>query len=312
VGWLLNTASEGHPTGALRALTGGPGMLSAALASAASAAGAEVRTKAAVARIEVDDSGATAVTLASGERIDASFVVSGADPKRTFLTLVDPIRLQPSFRQQILNYRAAGVVAKVNLAVAGIPAVRGIDAARAAQLLSGRLLVGDEPDELERAFDASKYGQVSERPWLEVTVPTLADPSLAPGGTHVISVYAQCAPYALRDGSWDTARSTLEQRVLTRLAEVMPGLTSAVTAVETLTPADLERDYHLTGGHIFHGEHALDQIFTMRPVLGWAQHRTPLARLYLCSAGTHPGGGVTGGPGAHAARVVLADLKRGR
>jgi phytoene dehydrogenase-like protein len=312
VGWLLNTATDGHPTGELRMLTGGPGMLAAALASAASAAGAEIRTNAPVARIDVDDSGATAVTLASGERLEASVIVSGADPKRTFLTLVDPMRLQPSFRQQILNFRAAGVLAKVNLAVSGLPPVRGVDATRASQLLSGRILVGDEPDELERAFDASKYGQISERPWLEVTIPTVTDPSLAPSGTHVISVYAQYAPHKLRDGHWETAKPTLEQRVLTRLGEVMPGLSSMITAVETLTPADLEREYHLTGGHIFHGEHALDQIYAMRPVLGWAQHRTPIARLFLCGAGTHPGGGVTGGPGAHAARVVLGDLKRSR
>jgi phytoene dehydrogenase-like protein len=198
----------------------------------------------------------------------------------------------------------------VNLAVSGLPAVRGVDPARAAQLLAGRILVGHEPDELERAFDASKYGQMSERPWLEVTIPTITDPSLAPAGTHVVSVYAQCAPYRLCERSWDEAKPTLEARVLARLGEVMPDLSSTITAVETLTPLDLERDYHLTGGHIFHGEHALDQIFTMRPVLGWAQHRTPVARLYLCGAGTHPGGGVTGGPGAHAARVILNDLKR--
>ena len=312
VSWLLNTAHEGHPTGALRVLTGGPGMLSAALASAASAAGAEIRTNAAVVGIDVDDSGATAVVLATGERLEANTIVSGADPKRTFLTLIDPIRLQPSFRQQIQNYRAEGVVAKVNIAVSGLPAVRGVDAGRAAHLLSGRILVGDEPDDLERAFDASKYGQMSERPWLEVAIPTVADPSLAPGGTHVLSVYAQYAPRRLREGDWQGAKSALEARVLSRLGEVMPNLASTISAVETLTPADLERDYHLTGGHIFHGEHALDQIYAMRPVLGWAQHRTPIARLYLCGAGTHPGGGVTGGPGAHAARVVLSDLKRGR
>lgn len=310
VGWLLSTASEGHPTGALRTLTGGPGMLSAALAAAASAAGAEIRTGAAVAQIDVDDSGAIAVTLESGERLGASAIVSGVDPKRTFLTFIDPMRLQPSFRQQVLNYRASGVVAKLNLAVSTLPAVRGVDAARTSQLLSGRILVGDEPDDLERAFDASKYGQMSERPWLEVTIPTVTDPSLAPAGTHVVSVYAQYAPYTLRGDNWENAKPALEQRVLARLGEVMPGLSSTITAAETLTPADLEREHHLTGGHIFHGEHALDQIYAMRPLLGWAQHRTPIARLYLCGAGTHPGGGVTGGPGAHAARAILNDLKR--
>lgn len=311
-GWLLLTAQEGHPTGALRVLDGGPGVLTAALASAARAAGAEIRTGAAVAAITIDDAGARGVTLGSGETVDASLVISGADPKQTLLGLVDPMRLQPSFRQQLLNLRSSGVVAKVNVATHGLPAVTGVDSAEAAQALGGRVLIGDHPDELERAFDASKYGQMSERPWLEVAIPTLADSSLAPQGTHVLSVYAQYAPYRLRGTTWDDQKDALQQRVVSRLAEVMPDLPGRIAAIETLTPLDLERDHRLTGGHIFHGEHALDQIFAMRPVLGWAQHRTPVRGLYLCGAGTHPGGGVTGAPGAHAARVVLGDLERSR
>ena len=311
-GWLLATAQEGHPTGALHVLNGGPGVLTAALASAARAAGAEIRTGAAVVAIRVDDAGARGVTLESGEDIDASVVISGADPKQTLLRLVDPMRLQPSFRQQLLNLRSAGVVAKVNIATNGLPQVAGIDPASAASALGGRVLVGDVPDDLERAFDASKYGQMSERPWLEVAIPTLTDSSLAPPGTHVLSVYAQYAPYHLRGANWDNEKAALQKRVVSRLGEVMPDLADRISAVETLTPLDLERDHRLTGGHIFHGEHALDQIYAMRPVLGWAQHRTPINGLYLCSGGSHPGGGVTGGPGAHAARVLLRDLKRTR
>ena len=310
--WLLLAAQEGHPTGALHVLNGGPGVLTAALASAARAAGAEIRTSAVVAEIRVDDAGARGVTLQTGEAIDASVVISSADPKQTLLRLVDAMRLQPSFRQQLLNLRSAGVLAKVNIATNGLPQVAGVDPATAAQTLGGRVLVGDAPDDLERAFDASKYGQMSERPWLEVAVPTLGDSSLAPPGTHVLSVYAQYAPYKLRGATWDDQKEALQKRVVSRLVDVMPDLPDRITAVETLTPLDLERDQHLSGGHIFHGEHALDQIYAMRPVLGWAQHRTPVNALYLCGAGTHPGGGVTGGPGAHAARVVLRDLKRGR
>jgi phytoene dehydrogenase-like protein len=178
--------------------------------------------------------------------------------------------------------------------------------------LSGRLLVSSHPDEIEQAFDCAKYGQMSDRPWLEVTIPSLTDQSLAPPGQHVMSIYVQWAPYRLREGRWDDLRGALEERALRRLAEIAPDLPARVIASEVLTPVDLERQYGLTGGHVFHGEHALDQLYAMRPVLGWAQHRTPIKGLYLCGAGTHPGGGVTGAPGAHGARVVLKDLRRSR
>ena len=308
--WLLQVANEGHPTGALTIVAGGPGSLSGALAVAATSAGAEIRRGARVARIDADDRGVTAVVLESGERLETRVVVSGVDPKRTFLNLIDPVHLQPSFRQQLLNYRAQGVVAKMNLAVNGLPAVRGLDGSQQVEsVLNGRMLVGDNPDDLERAFDATKYGRMSDRPWLEVVVPTLSDVSLAPPGQHVLSIYAQYAPYRLREGDWDTEREALGDAVVNRLTEVMPDLKSRIIAGEVLTPLDLERRVGLSGGHIFHGEHALDQLYAMRPVLGWAQHRTPVAGLYLCGAGTHPGGGVTGAPGAHAARVVLRDVR---
>jgi phytoene dehydrogenase-like protein len=312
--WLLQTAQEGHPTGAVTVVSGGPGALSAALAVAATGAGAEIRRSARVASIDIGDLGVRAVVLASGERIDATTVISGADPRHTFLQLVDPVHLQPSFRQQVLNFRAIGVVAKVNLLVTGLPAVTGLDGSGmpAEQALSGRLLVGDEPDDFEKAFDCTKYGRMSDRPWLEVTVPTLSDSTLAPAGQHVLSIYAQYAPYRLREGDWESQRDALGDLVMAQLATVMPDLKSRVVAGEVLTPPDLERRYGLTGGHIFHGEHTLDQLYAMRPVLGWAQHRTPVRGLYLCGAGTHPGGGVTGAPGAHAARVIGKDLRRAR
>ncbi len=312
--WLLQTAQEGHPTGAITIVSGGPGTLAAALATAATGAGAEIRRTARVASIEIGDAGVRGVVLATGERIEASAVISGADPRHTFLQLVDPVHLQPSFRQQVLNFRANGVVAKVNLVVSGLPAVAGLDPANVPieQALSGRLLVGDAPDEFEKAFDCTKYGRMSDRPWLEVTVPSITDASLAPAGQHVLSIYAQYAPYRLREGDWESNREALGDLVVARLASVMPDVKSRVVAIEVLTPLDLERRYGLTGGHIFHGEHALDQLYAMRPVLGWAQHRTPIRGLYLCGAGSHPGGGVTGAPGAHAARVIGKDLRRAR
>ncbi len=311
--WLLQTAQEDHPTGAITVVAGGPGALAAALAVAATGAGAEIRREARVASIEIDDASVRAVVLESGERIETTVVICGADPRHTFLQLVEPMHLQPSFRQQVLNYRAHGVVAKVNLVVTGLPTVTGLDGSMPVeQALSGRLLVADEPDELEKAFDCTKYGRMSDRPWLEVAVPSLSDPSLAPEGRHVLSIYVQYAPYRLREGDWESSRAALGARAIARLSEVMPDLGSRIVASEVLTPLDLEGRYGLTGGHIFHGEHTLDQLYAMRPVLGWAQHHTPIRGLYLCGAGTHPGGGVTGAPGAHAARVVARQLRRGR
>jgi phytoene dehydrogenase-like protein len=312
--WLLQAAQEGHPTGAVTVVTGGPGALSDALAAAAIGAGAEIRRSARVASIDIDEGGARGVVLENGERIAATAVVSGADPRHTFLQLVDPVHVQPSFRQQVLNIRATGVLAKVNLAVDGMPTLTALESSGmpAEQALSGRLLVGHEPDEFEKAYDCTKYGRMSDRPWLEVTLPSLSDPSLASAGQHVLSIYAQYAPYRLRDGNWESSRETLRDLVIARLSEVMPDVTSRIVSAEVLTPLDLERRYGLTGGHIFHGEHTLDQLYAMRPVLGWAQHRTPIRGLYLCGAGTHPGGGVTGAPGTHAARVIGKDLRRTR
>lgn len=312
--WLLQIANEGHPAGLIATVAGGPGALSAALEAAATTAGAEIRRSTRVSQIEVDDAGASGVALENGEQIETRSIVAAVDPRQVFLRLVDAGRLSPSFRQQVMNYRSNGSLAKINLALSGLPAVRGIDSTGLPpeQALSGRLLASSHPNEIEQAFDCAKYGKLSDRPLLEVTIPSLLDPGLAPAGQHVMSIYVQWAPYRLRDGGWDDLRGTLEQRALQRLAEIAPDVPSRIIASEVLTPLDLEREYGLTGGHVFHGEHALDQLYAMRPVLGWAQHRTPIEGLYLCGAGTHPGGGVTGAPGAHGARVVLKDLRRSR
>jgi phytoene dehydrogenase-like protein len=254
----------------------------------------------------VKDGVATGVVLASGEEIPAKAIVSNADPKRTFLTLVDPLALGPDFLGKVRNYRSVGTVAKVNLALSGAPRFGGLNGT----LPPGRVHVGPEIDALERAFDAAKYGGFSTEPYLEAVLPTVLDPSLAPAGKHVMSVTMQFAPYKLAEGDWNSRREELGDAVVAQLARYAPGLEALVEARQVLTPLDLETRYGLTGGHPFHGEPSLDQLFTMRPILGWAQYRTPVRGLYLCGAGTHPGGGVTGAPGANAAREIARDLRR--
>jgi phytoene dehydrogenase-like protein len=213
---------------------------------------------------------------------------------------------------RLRNFRTKGTVAKLNLVLDGLPAFTAAKhlphGLAADQALSGRIVIAPTVDHVERAFDAAKYGAYSGRPWLECTIPTMADPALATDGRHVLSVYAQYAPYALRSGTWHEARDGFMRAVLAVLSEHAPAIESRVVASELLTPEDLEREHGLTGGHVHHGEMALDQLYVMRPTLGYAQYRTPIRGLYLCGAGTHPGGGITGANGANAARVVIADL----
>jgi phytoene dehydrogenase-like protein len=312
---LLDAARDPAAAGAPSFVRGGMGRLTAALAAAATEAGAEIRTGVEVARIEVDDTGVRGVLLASGEQISTGVVVSNADPKRTLLGMVDPVRLEPGFLLRVRNIRARGTLAKVNLALAALPAFtaeRDLPKdVRAAEALAGRILIAPGIDYLEQAFDVSKYGDTPLRPFLECVIPTLTDPALAPAGRHVMSIYVQYAPYDLRRSNWNAERDRLQQTVIDTLAEHAPGLPSLVLAAQTITPSDLEATYSYTGGHIHHGELALDQLYVMRPLLGWAQHRTPIAGLYLCGAGTHPGGGLTGANGANAAGVVLRDYAAG-
>ena len=291
---------------------GGPGALSAAMAQAAEAAGAQIRTGATVERILVRNERVTGVGLSSGEEIPARAVVSAADPKTTFLRLVDPVDLTPDFLTKVRNYRSQGTVAKVNIALSALPgftALRSPEGLRHHDVLSGRIHIGPDIDYLERAFDHAKYGEFSSEPWLDVSIPSILDPQLAPAGAHVMSIYAHFAPYTLRGTTWDAARGSLQHAVMTTLARYAPGIESQVVAAQVLTPAELERDYGFWGGHIFHGELSLDQLLTMRPLLGHAQYRGPIDGLYLCSAGTHPGGFLTGGGGAGAAREIARDLR---
>ena len=304
---LLNAAVDPAPGGSSVMIKGGPGVLTAAMADAAREAGAEIRVDAEVKRVVTNNGRVSGALLEDGREIAARAVISNADPKRTLLDLVDPIDLDPVFLSRVRNYRSRGTVAKINLALSSVPAFTGITSHAA---LRGRLHIGPSLDYLERAFDASKYGEISKQPYLDVTIPTLVDPSLAPSGKHVVSVSAQFAPYKLaHERDWDVGRSELLTNVMQTLDRLAPGITALVEHAQVLTPRDLERTYGLTGGHIYHGEPSLDQLFTMRPILGWARYETPVPGLFLCGAGTHPGGGVTGGPGQNAARQILKTLK---
>ena len=309
---LLQAAFDGQATAPAAFPRGGMGALTAALAAAARAQGAEIRTGARVAQVLVEDGAATGVVLDGGETLRARAVVSGADPRQTFLKLVDPAHLGPDFAGKMRNYRCQGAAAKVNLALARLPRWNDFGSACPPAALGGRIHMGPTIDYLERAFDAAKYGELSPRPYLDITIPTLTDPSLAPAGAHVASIHVQFAPYQLRRGSWPERRQEILEVVLATLGDHVKDLRASIVAAQVLSPVDLEREYGLTGGHLLHGEPALDQLFTFRPLIGWAQYRTPIAGLYLCGAGTHPGGAITGASGANASREILRDLRSTR
>jgi len=299
---LLHEATRQLAGGAWRA-RGGPGALTTAMAAAAGAAGAEIRTSARVEQIVVANDRVSGV-VAAGRRIDADAVVSAVDPKTTFLTLMDPADLAPDFLSKVRHYRAAGTVAKVNLALSALPSFGGRP-----EWLAGRIHVGPHLDYMERAFDHAKYGEISERPWLDVTIPSVLDPDLAPAGAHVMSIYAHYAPYRLRGTDWTAAQKPLLRNVLDTLERFAPGLGALVVAAQVVTPAELESEYGFHGGHMYHGELALDQMATMRPLLGHARYAAPVSGLFLCSAGTHPGGFMTGASGKLAAHEIVGAMK---
>jgi phytoene dehydrogenase-like protein len=208
--------------------------------------------------------------------------------------------LEPNFIRKVQNYRSRGTVAKVNLALSGLPNFSEI---------GSRMHVGPSLDYLEHAFDAAKYGGISPAPFMDITIPSLEDSSLAPKGAHVMSIHMQYAPYHLKDSNWKARGNELLDIVLNTLSIYAPNIRQLIVDRQILTPLDLEKIYGLTGGHIFHGEHSLDQLFAFRPILGWARYRTPIHGLYLCGAGAHPGGGITGAPGLNASREIIKDLK---
>jgi phytoene dehydrogenase-like protein len=307
---LLRASADANPAGGNCFAIGGMGSVTQAMAKAAQQAGAEIRTGVEVAEIKIKDGSVQGVILASVEEIQAHAVISNADPKRTFLKLMDPVLLSPTFTKRLQNYRMNGTVAKINLALSGLPSFSGLDGNSGA--LTGRIHIGPGIDYLEHAFDESKYGSFSRAPYLEIAIPSLTDSSLAPAGQHVMSIYMQYAPYKLKDANWREQNRALGDTVIKTIAQYAPDLPGKILQSQVITPLDLEETYGLTGGQIFHGELALDQIFTMRPMLDWARYRTPIENLYLCGSGTHPGTGLTGASGANAAREIMKDLKARR
>jgi phytoene dehydrogenase-like protein len=308
---LLRLCAGGLPDGRPIYARGGMGALSEAMAAAAKQAGAETRTSAEVAHILVKDGAATGVVLKGGEEISASAVVSAADPRRTFLKLIEPVHLAPSFLGQMQHYRCQGTVARVLLALDALPNFTALkNESDESAALTGRIHIGPEIDYLERAFDDSKYGDFSRAPFLEAAIPSLLDPSLAPNGKHVMSVHMQYAPYRLKNGDWAAERDHLADTVVKTLAQYAPDLPSKILARRVITPLDFEETYGLTGGHISHGELALDQLFTMRPLIGWARYRTPIRGLFLCGPGTHPGTGPTAASAFNACHQIVKALRR--
>jgi phytoene dehydrogenase-like protein len=304
---LLNDSAgnDGGAAGTTVFARGGTGALAAALASAAAHAGAEIRIGAAVDRIRSRDGRVLGVTLSDGTELDARVVVSAADPKTT-LRLCDPAELGPSLVWRGENIRQPGATARVNLALSRLPAFGGTaDVER----LKGRIVVAPSIDDVERAMDAHKYGHVAEEPVLEVTIPSLVDASLAPEGKHVMSIVFQAAPRRLREGDWATERDRVADIAVKTLERYAPGLGELIEARDVTTPADMETEYGLAGGHVQHAEPGLDQFFAWRPLLGHARYAFALDGLYLAGSGAHPGGGVTGGPGANAAKQLLKDKR---
>jgi phytoene dehydrogenase-like protein len=285
---------------------GGMGAVSEALAAAAREAGATIRTGAAVERILARHGRARGVVIEGGEELEAGVVASNLDPKLTFLRLVEENELPPDFVAAIRRFRIEGTSCKINLALSGLPEFRALPGAPGPQHRA-TMHICPSIEYVERAWDDAKYGRPSDRPLLELTIPTSYDPSLAPPGHHVMGIFLQYAPYTLREGTWDELREPFADRVIELIEEYAPNIRSIILERQVLTPLDLERRFGITGGNIFHGEMSLDQMFVMRPVAGWARYRTPIRGLYLCGSGAHPGGGVMGAPGYNAAREILKD-----
>ncbi len=313
VGLLFHLLSGGErgKRGFSGHVIGGMGAITQAMAASVRASGGEVRTSALVARILVRDGRARGVALEDGTEVASRVVLSGADPKRTFLGLLEPGDLPEGFRREVAAIRMAGPCAKVNLVLGEEPRVRGMpegaDPGRRALFTLVPSL-----EAAERCYDQAKFGEIPEELWVDCVVASNVDATLAPAGRHVMTCFVQYVPYRLRTGTWDEERERLGDLVLQRIGEEAPNVPGAVEARQVLTPLDLERVFGLTEGNIFHGDLSVDQLFFLRPVPGWARYRTPVGGLYLCGAGAHPGGGVTGAPGHNAAHRVLADLRRRR
>lgn len=305
----LLSGGEHEEQGFYGHVIGGMGAITQAMAAAARAFGAEIRTNAPVARVDVRGGRARGVVLEDGTEIESATVLSNADPKRTFLGLVGEAELPAEFALAVRGIRMDGPCAKVNFVLGEEPRVLGMPEAFT---IGERALFTLVPslEFAERCYETARRGAVPDELWVDCVVASNVDPTLAPPGKHVMTCFVQYVPYRLREGNWDEWRDELGRRVVNKIAEYAPNVPAAIEAMEVLTPLDLERRFGLTEGNIFHGDLSLDQLFFMRPVPGWARYRTPIEGLYLCGAGAHPGGGVTGAPGHNAARQVLRDRWR--
>ena len=310
---LLHDHASGDPAGGIRQwgfVNGGMGQVTAAMADAAREAGATVRTGAEVAAIRTNGQRVAGVTLSDGEEIDAEIVVSNADPRHTFLSLCAGHTLPQDFERAIRAFRCEGTSMKINLALASLPRVRGDRSNQVQPYHRGILEVGPDLDVLDEQQALARRGIPAEGSHIEICFPTVHDPALAPAGHHIATIDVNSQPYHLRSENWDDVKDRIADRVVRELGELMPNLPGAVVGRQVLSPLDLERVLGLTGGHPLHGEMTLDQLFIFRPVLHYSDYRSPIDGLYLCGAGTHPGGGVTGANGRNCAAAVLADRRR--
>jgi phytoene dehydrogenase-like protein len=289
---------------------GGTGAISMAIAGAAQEAGVEIRTQASIERIKVKDGRTVGVVLEGGEEIDAPVVSSSVDPHRTFLKMVEPGVLDGSFLSEVRRYKLRGSSGKVNLALDGLPEFTAMPGPGAH--LRGAISISPSVEYMERAYDQAKYGEFSTHPYIDIVIPSLTDPSIAPPGKHILSCFVQYAPYKLREGTWDEKRDAFGDTVVNTIAQYAPNLKKLILHRQVLTPLDLEREWGLTEGNIFQGELSLEQLFFLRPVPGWARYRTPIRGLYMCGSATHPGGGIMGAPGRISALELLKDWKKGK
>ncbi len=298
----------GEIDGAFRAWglpRGGTGAISTSIANAALEAGASIRTESLVSTIKVRGGRATGVVLENGEEIDARIVVSSLDPHQTFVRLLEAGSLDEGFLTDVRRYKYRGSSGKVNLALRGLPDFKSLPGA--GSHLRGAISISPSLDYMEQAYDDAKYGDFSRRPYVDIVIPSLTDPSVAPPGKHVMSCFVQYAPYKLRDGHWDEKREAFGDAVIDAISEHAPNLRDLILHRQVLTPLDIERMIGLTEGNIFQGELSLEQLFFLRPVAGWARYRTPVRNLYLCGSATHPGGGIMGASGRLAALEILGD-----
>jgi len=282
---------------------GGTGTIAEAIASAARCFGAEIQCNAPVAKVLVKNGTAVGVALENGDEFYSSVVVSSLDPKRTFLKLIEPSLLPAELVSAIEHFNIRGSSAKVNLALDAAPELACLPGI--GPHLRGAISISPSIDYLERAYDDAKYGQFSRRPYIDIVIPSLIDPNMAPPGKHVMSCFVQYAPYHLREGAWEQQREALGDTVIETLAEYMPNLKDIILHRQVMTPWDIEQTTGLSQGNIFQGELSLSQLFFLRPAAGWAKYRTPIRNYFQCGSGTHPGGGILGAPGRLAAKEIL-------